>query len=145
MSIQLISIRLKKFYFVSIVLSPLWIAAPILIQRAGGSQFLAIILGLFILTITGVIAQKIARKITDLKVENKTVSFDDTSLLIQDIKDIKINKSGIGTSAIEFNLKTGKKVILHLINIKGNADKGIAFAEKNLPEIEFIAPEDLLN
>ena len=47
-------------------------------------------------------------------------------------------------SAIEFNLKTGKKISLNLPNLKRNSDKGIAFVEKNLVEIEFIAPEDLL-
>jgi hypothetical protein len=144
MSIKLYALNLNKLYFALVLLSPLWIAVPVFIQRNGGSQILAIIIGLLLLTVTGVIAQKIARKQIELKIEDKTVSFDEISIPTNDLQSIKINKTGIGMSAIEFNLKTGKKISLNLPNLKRNSDKGIAFVEKNLVEIEFIAPEDLL-
>lgn len=144
MSIQVFSIRLGRFYFILIALVPLWIVIPVLLQLYGGYQAIAVIAGLALLTITAIIAQKISRKQIGLNIENNTVSFDDTSILTQDILNIKINKSGIGMSAIEFNLKSGKKIVLNLPNYKGNADLAIAFIEKNLPEIEQIKPVDLL-
>lgn len=144
MTIQLYAIQLKKLYLAIALLSPMWIVIPVLIQKNGGHQYLVIFLGLLLLTFTGVLAQKVARKPIELVVENNTVTFDGISISKADIKSIKINKSGIGISAIEFNLKSGEKVVLHLPNLKRNAEKGIAFIDKALPEIEKIAPVDLL-
>ena len=144
MKIQLYSILLNKLYLFFALLSPIWIVIPILIQRIGGHQYLVIFLGLVLLTITGLLAQRIARKSIILKVENDKINFDDISISKSEIQSIKIDKSGIGISAIEFNVKDDKKVILHLPNLKRNAEKGIAFVEKKLPEMEFVAPVDLL-
>jgi hypothetical protein len=143
-SIQVYSIKLNRLYLFLVLLSPLWITVPVIIQRIGGSQIVAIILGLFLLTVTGIIAQKIASKHIDLAVENNTVSYDGISIATKDLQSIKINKTGIGTSSIEFYLKTGGKSVLTLTNLKDNANKAIVFVEKNLPEIEQIGPEDLL-
>ena len=107
-------------------------------------QYLVIFLGLILLTLTGFLAQKIARKKIEIVVEDNIVSYDGVSIGIKDLKNIKINKSGIGISAIEFNLKSGEKKVLHMPNLKGNAEKGIAFINKALPAIEKIEPEDLL-
>jgi hypothetical protein len=144
MNIQLYAIRLKKLYLAIALLSPIWIVIPVLIQRNGGHQYLVIFLGLVLLTLTGVLAHKVARKPIELVIDDNKVSYDEISIPKKDIQSIKINKSGIGTSAIEFNMKSGEKVVLHLPNLKRNAEKGIAFIEKNLPEIEKIAPVDLL-
>lgn len=139
------SIQLKKLYLAIALLSPIWIVIPVLIQRNGGHQYLVIFLGLILLTLTVVLAQVFARKEIELTVNDNSVSFDETSIDRKDIKSIKINKSGIGNSAIEFILKSGEKVTLHLPNLKRNAEKGIAFFEKVLPEVEKIAPVDLLD
>ncbi|RYM33490.1 hypothetical protein ERX46_11160 [Brumimicrobium glaciale] len=141
---KLYAIRLKKLYLAIALLSPIWIVIPVLIQRNGGHQYLVIFLGLVLLTLTGVLAHRVARKPIELKVDDNKVTYDEISIPKKDIQSININKSGIGISAIEFNMKSGKKVILHLPNLKRNAEKGIAFIEKNLPEIEKIAPVDLL-
>lgn len=144
MTIQLYAIRLKKLYLLIALLSPIWIVIPVLIQMNGGHQYLVIFLGLVLLTLTGVLAHKAARKPIELTVEDNAVSFDGISISKSDIESIKINKSGIGISAIEFNVQKDKKIILHLPNLKDNAEKGIVFVEKNLPDVEIIAPVDLL-
>lgn len=144
MSIPLYTLRVKRFYVFLVVFAPLWIVAPVLLQMYFGYPVLAVILGLILLTVTGLVAQKIARKQIDLTIENNTVSFDEITLEIENIRHIKIDRSGIGTSSIEFHSKTGEKTVLNLTNLKGNANKAIAFVEKNLPEIEQIGPEDLL-
>ncbi len=144
MRVQLYAIRLRKLYLLIVLLSSIWMVTPVLIQRIGGHQYLVIFLGLILLTLTGFLAQKIARKKIEIVVEDNIVSYDGVSIGIKDLKNIKINKSGIGISAIEFNLKSGEKKVLHMPNLKGNAEKGIAFINKALPEIEKIEPEDLL-
>lgn len=145
MTIQLYAIRLKKLYLAIALLSPIWIVVPILIQKSGGHQYLVIFLGLILLTLTGVLGQIIARKNIEIVINDSSVIYDDVSILKKDIQSIKIDKSGIGVTAIEFNLNVGKKVVLHLPNLKRNAAKGIAFIEKALPEVEFVAPVDLLS
>lgn len=145
MSIQLYTIRLKRFYVFLIGFAPLWIVIPVLFQELIGNQIVAIIIGLFLLTATAVTAQFLARKETTLAIVNNTVSFDEMSMDIEDIHHIKIDKSGVGTSSIEFHLKTGGKSVMTLTNLKNNANKAIAFVEKNLPEIEQKKPVDLLD
>ncbi|WP_109358553.1 hypothetical protein [Brumimicrobium oceani] len=144
MSIQLYAIRLKKLYLAIALLSPIWIVIPVLIQKNGGHQYLVIFLGLVLLTLTGILAQIIARRKIELAVSDHAVNYEKLSILKNDIQSIKIDKSGIGITAIGFNLKTGKKIVLHLPNLNRNAEKGIAFIEKALPEVEFEAPVDLL-
>ncbi|PWH86442.1 hypothetical protein DIT68_04180 [Brumimicrobium oceani] len=117
---------------------------PVLIQKNGGHQYLVIFLGLVLLTLTGILAQIIARRKIELAVSDHAVNYEKLSILKNDIQSIKIDKSGIGITAIGFNLKTGKKIVLHLPNLNRNAEKGIAFIEKALPEVEFEAPVDLL-
>src|SRR5690554_4166475 len=131
MSIQLYTIRLKRFYVFLVGFAPLWIVVPVLFQEIIGNQIVAIIIGLILLTVTAVAAQFLARKETTLAIANNTVSFDETSMDIEDILHIKIDK-------------TGEKLVLTLTNLKDNANKAIAFVEKNLPEIEQKKPVDLL-
>ncbi|WP_107039869.1 hypothetical protein [Brumimicrobium mesophilum] len=144
MSIQLYSIQLKKLYLFIALLSPMWMLIPVLIQMYGGHQYAVIFLGLILLTITLILAQIFARKSVILKVEKETIIYDDISISKSEIQSIKINKSGIGISAIEFNVQNDQKIILHLPNLKGNAEKGIAFIENNLPDVKIIEPVDLL-
>ena len=144
MSIQVYTIRLKKFYWILLGFAPLWVLITVLFQVLIGGQVLAVIIGLLLLTFTALLAQNIARKQIDFTIEGNTVSFDETTLAIENILHIKIDKTGIGTSSIEFHLKTGEKSVLTLTNLKDNANKAIAFVEKNLPEIEQVKPVDLL-
>jgi len=142
--IQVYSIRLTRFYIVLIALIPLWIVIPVLLQIYGGYQAIAVLAGLGLLTGTALIAQRIARKEITLSITDNTVLFDEISVPVHTIATIKINKTGIGTTAIEFNLKTGEKSILTLPNYNGNAEKAIKFVEENLPDVEQVIPEDLL-
>lgn len=144
MTIQLYSIRIKRLYLFIALLAPIWIVIPVVIQYFGGNQYAVIFLGLILLTITLILAQIFARKPIDLTVQNNIISFDEIEIHKDQILDIEINKSGIGMSAIEFNLITEEKITLHLPNLKENAEDGIAFVKKQLPEVKFIAPVDLL-
>lgn len=144
MTIQLYSIRIKRLYLFIALLAPIWIVIPVVIQYFGGNQYAVIFLGLILLTITLILAQIFARKPIDLTVQNNIISFDEIEIHKDQILDIEINKSGIGMSAIEFNLITEEKITLHLPNLKENAEDGIAFVKKQLPEVKFIAPIDLL-
>lgn len=145
MKIQLDAIKLKKLYLTIASLSPIWIAVPILLQKFGLHQYIVVLIGLLLLSLTGVIAQMIARRKIELSADDDSVVYENVRILKKDLVSIKVDKSGIGVTAIVFNLKFGKKEVLHFPNVKDNAQKGIDFIEKATPGVEFIAPVDLLD
>ena len=136
MTIQIRSITLKVFLIISFGLTPIWVVFPSIIGAQTDNRTLGIALSVILLAVTIIFAHKYSSRTTELTITDKEVSFRKTTFLIQNIQSIVINKTGIGMSAIEFYLKTGKKYSLNVPNSKGNADLAISFVKNNLPEIE---------
>lgn len=145
MSIQFYTIRLKKFYLLLIGFVPFWAGITVLFEEIGGNRPIAVLLGLGLLTVTAISAHLLARKKSILVIDNNIVSCDETSIPIDSILNIKIKKTGIGNTVVEFYLKPDIKHSFNLSNYKGNTNNVIAFLEHNLPNIERVKPIDLLD
>src|SRR5699024_6523293 len=102
MKIQLSAINIKKLYISIVLLSPIWIAVPIFLQKFGLHQYIVVLVGLLLLSHTGVIAQLIAIRKIELSADDDSVVYENVRILKNDLVSIKVDKSGIGVTAIVF-------------------------------------------
>lgn len=135
MTIRIYSITLKIFLVIILGLSPIWVLIPVKLGVQMDNKQMAIILSVVLLICSIIIAHIFARKKTNLTITDKEVKFRKTTILIESIHNIKINKTGIGMSAIEFYTITGEKHSFNFPNYKENADKAISFVKNHLTEI----------
>ena len=136
MTIKIYSITLKVFLIIVFGLSPVWVIIPVTLGVQIDNKYAAYILSAFLLVCCVILAHILARQKTDLTITESEVRYRKTSIKIKSVQNIKINKTGIGMSAIEFYMKTGKKHSLNMPNYKGNADRAIEFVTTNITTID---------
>jgi hypothetical protein len=137
MTIQIRSVTITVFIIVAFCLLPIWVILPIILGAKYESRTIGISLMVFFFGLTIIIAHKVSSKTTEVTVTDKDIHFRKTTLQIDSIQYIIINRSAIGMSAIEFYLKSGKKHSLNVPNYKGNSELAISFIKKSLPAMKF--------
>ena len=110
------SIVMWKFYLVIFVLSPVSLAIAILYHVQFNSQNTSRLIGVCLFFGSIITAHRVSTTWTELSIGDGKITFHKTKIPIAAIQNYRVNRFGIGMTAIEFTMNSG---VVKRINIAG--------------------------